>query len=70
MLRVSCVLAHCAYYRAIEGPEKYTHCDCAHPEKHLHKDVKICPLYRLDWTKTDNGASKALALLRAKRGLK
>lgn len=51
MIRVDCLLKDCAYYHRPNGnaapPEA---CDCSHPDKSMYQKVKLCPLYKKDWS--------------------
>jgi len=48
-IRVECILNDCTYYTPCS--EKGL-CMCTHPEKKYHVIEEVCPLYRLDWTKS------------------
>lgn len=67
-IRAACTQANCAYFNALPGPEKATHCDCAHPEKKHYLLSRPCPLFRLNWTKVNTGSERAMEIIRAKRG--
>jgi hypothetical protein len=67
-IKVACTQSNCAYFCAIDGPEKATHCECSHPEKRHYLHSRPCPLFRLNWMKVNTGSERAMEIIRAKRG--
>ncbi len=66
-LRVACNQNTCAYYNAIEGPERSLFCECSHTQKQYFLNVKPCPLFRVNWVQVNTGAEKAKEIIRSKR---
>ena len=49
-IRVECILSDCTYFTPCSENGL---CICTHPEKKYHLIEEVCPLYRLDWTKSE-----------------
>jgi len=67
-LRVACTQSTCAYYHALDGPERGVYCECSHTQKAYFLNVKPCPLFRMNWIQVNSaGADKAKEIIRSKR---
>ena len=55
-VRVECHLQDCVHHTTAPGDKL---CHCTHPDKRYHLFEDVCPLYILDWAKSD---AKAAAL--------